>query len=333
MAEPDVAAPTAEAPAEGKEAPKAPTIKLDSSQSLQGQANKIIKGLGIDQLEAPKEEAPKDDEEKPADQPKEEAKEEPKEEAPAEQPDDEDDEPVTPAEPVELGTVEKYILDRLPTLTTRIKDGEGFKTVKFKDTAELPEGFELADDAARAQFTVDVAAQVNRAKDALAEFKQAELQENIRQFEAQEAQDVADDIQWLQRHNYLDKFQYAEDDPKFNSDPAVKTANEIYDLYKKTNQAYAEKFANTGRSYRISYRDAADKYFATQARTKANESQKAKSQPDAPKPKNPQATKERQEVARQQGAPAGGEPTGNRPKIKSGMRLSDINRLVSQGRI
>lgn len=315
-------APVLEAPAE----PKVPTKPLmDSSLPMASQANKLIKHLEQDkpadeEKKKDPEEPKKDDPEKPADEEK------------VVPPDDEEDEPEQP-KPVDLGPVGKYILDKLPTLTTRIKVGDSVKTISFKDTAELPEGFELADDSARAQFTIDVANQVSRAKDALNEYKNQEMQENIRKFEVQEAQDVADDISWLQKRDYLPKFQYAEDDPKFNSDPAVKTANEIYGLYKKTNDAYARKFANTGRTYRISYRDAADKYFAAQSRVVADDSQKGKEQPKDTKPKNPQAQKEREQIARQQGAPAGGEPTGNRPRPKSGMTMADINRLYTAGKL
>lgn len=308
--------------------PVAPAPKLDSRIPLSQQAGKLTKMVQDDLAKDPPKEDDKPDpaaDPKPADEPK-----TPPETPPAPNEDeDEDDAPAPQA--VELGEIGKYILDKLPTLQTRIKDGDTIKVVSFKDISELPQGFELADDATRAQFTVDVAAQVDRAKAALNEYKQAELNENVRKFEAQEAQDVADDIASLQKRGILPAFQYAEDDPKFNSDPAVKTANEIYDLYKKTNQQYAQRYANTGRTYRISYRDAADKYFARAARRAPDNSQKANDQPAPPQPNAAKA--ERDQVARQQSAPQSGEPTGNRPKARPGMRLSDINRLVSQGRI
>lgn len=312
------------------EAKEPPALKLDSRLSLSQQSGKLAKMVQNELAKDEKKEEPAADESKEEPKPAKESGVEEPAEVPAPDEDEEDEAPAPQA--VGLGPIEKYILDKLPTLQARIKDGDSVKVISFKDISELPQGFELADDSARAQFTVDVAAQVDRAKNALSQYKQAELQENIRKFEAQESQDVADDIAFLQRRGILPKFQYAEDDPKFNTDPAVKEANEIYDLYKKTNQAYAQKYADTGRTYRISYRDAADKYYARESRSKANESQNAKDQP-APAKKTPVATKERQEVARQQGAPQGGEPAGNKFRPRSGMKMSDINRLVTQGRI
>lgn len=316
--------------------PQAPTINAPSAEEKKGTAKSPIQlGKSLSSQTAaltkiledkPKEE-PKIDEsvKKPESKP-----EEPDEPETVPLPLPEEDEPAP--KPIELGEVGKYILDRLPTLTTRIKDGEGVKTISFKDVSELPAGFELADDAARTQFTVDVAAQVGRAKDALTEFKQAELNENIRQFEVQQARDVAADVAWLQRNKQIEPFKYKEDDERFNDDPAVKVANEIYKIFEQTNAEYAKKYAGTNRTFRISYRDAADKYFAQQART-ANDSQKAADQPKEVKKEKTPAQKEREEVAKQTGAPSGGEPSGNKPTVRSGMRMDDINRLVRMGKI
>lgn len=316
MAEEIVTAPKAEE----KPAVKSP---IRMGQSLSSQTAALTRLLKTDTPEAkpepnkPTEDPakPKEDEAKPA----------------VAIPNYEDDDPE--AKPVQLGEVGKYILDRLPILSTRIKDGEGYKTISFRDVSELPAGFELADDSARAQFTVDVTAQVGRAKDALSEYKQTEMNENVRKFEVQESKDVASDIAYLQKAKILAPFKYDEDDPQFNDDPAVKEANAIYDLYKKTNEAYMRKYAGSNRTFRISYRDAADKYFASQARTAANDSQKATEQPKEVKKSKTPAQKEREEVAKQTGAPSGGEPTDNKPRVRSGMRMDDINRLVRMGKI
>lgn len=242
-----------------------------------------------------------------------------------------DDEPDEPEQPkaVELGTVEKFILDRLPTLTARIKDGDTVKTVRFKDVSELPANFELADDAARAQFTVDVAAQVGRAKEALADYRRQELQQKVTAFEAQEAKEVAADLERLQKRGILPKFKYKEDDERFNDDDAVKLANKVYKLFKDTNNAYIK----SGKTYRITYADAADKYFARESRRAANDSQKGKEQPKEVKRELTPAQKERQQIAKQTGAPSGGEPTPMKPRVRAGMRMDDINRLVRMGRI
>lgn len=309
------------------EQPK-PTAKppIQMGRSLSSQSAALTKLLQTEPKEKPDEIKPDEKkEEKPVDDVKPTAPVLP----------DEDETPEV--KPVELGPINKYILDRLPRLQTRIKDGEGTKVVSFKDVSELPAGFELADDATRAQFTVDVTAQVGRAKDAVNEYKNAELNENVRKFEEQESKDVASDVAYLQKAGILEKFKYDEDDPNFNSDEAVKTANAIYDLYKKTNEAYMRKYAGSNRTFRISYRDAADKYFAAQGRATAtaaaDESQKAKEQPKEVKKEKTPAQKEREEVAKQTGAPAGGEPSSNKPKVRPGMRMDDINRLVRMGKI
>jgi len=315
MPEPEVI----EAPAEQK---KAPALKLDSSKSLSSQANKLTELL---KAEPAKKDEPKN-EELPATKPGEEPK--PKEEPKVPPPADDEDEEVVPA-PVNLGPVGKFILDKLPMLQTRIKDGEGVKVVQFKDVSELPAGFELVSDADRAQFTVDVTAQVGRAKDALGEYRQAEQNEKMRKYNEQEAKDVAADLKRLQKRGVIGAFEKTEDDPDFNSDPNVKVANAIYKLFKDTNTAYMQ----ANKTYRITYEDAADKYFAQQARTAANDSQKAKDQPKEVKKEKTPAQKEREQVAKQTGAPSGGEPSGNKPKVKAGMRMSDINKLFNAGRI
>lgn len=265
------------------------------------------------------------------DEPKKEEK--PEEKPPEPQPQVEPEPEQPPAPAVELGPIEKYVIDRLPSLSVVVKDGEGFKTLKFKDTSELPADFEIANDAARAQFTADISAQTARARDAINEYKQTELNNNVKAYEAQEAKDIASDLASLQKQGVIDKFQYTEDDPKFNDDPAVKTANEIYDLFKKTNTAYMQ----AGKTYRITYADAADKYFANQSRAEkakvANDSQKAKDQPKEEKKEKTATQKEREAVASKQGAPAGGEAKAEKPKVRAGMQLHDINRLVAQGRI
>lgn len=311
---------TPKTPPEQPKAPDKPA--LDASRPLSSQVNTILKLAG----DKPKEEPADKKEDKKDDTPPEEK---PKEAAQPPAADEyEEDEPEQP-EPVKLGPVEKFVLDKLPTLTARIKDGDSVKVVRFKDISELPAGFELADDAARAAFTADVAAQVGRAKDAIAEYQRIDLNNKVRAFEEQEAKEVAADLARLQRQGVIPKFQYKEDDPHFNDDEAVKLANKIYALFRDTNDAYRQ----AGKTYRITYEDAADKYFAREARTKANDSQKAVEQPKEEKRELTPAQKERQQIAKRTGAPSGGDPKAQRPVVRSGMRLSDINRLVSLGRI
>lgn len=319
---PEPAAPVIEAPVTPK-----PRPALDSSRPLAQQTARIMQIM--EQMPEKKAEVPKSpDEPKPAD-PGQPVPETPAIPAPVL---DDEDEPVAPTP---LGTLEKYIIDKLPTLSTRIKDGETVKTVTFKDPAELPAGYELADDTARTQLALDTAAQFGRAKDAMNEYKQAEMQQNIREYETQEAKDVARDLARLQKAGLIPKFEKKEDEDGFNDDPGVKLANDIYKIFKDTNAEYARRFANSKSTYRMSFEDAANRYFATQARQAANDSQKAKEQPKEVKPKKEPtpAQKERQEIAKQSGAPSGGEPPVNKPQVKSGMTMNDINRLFRAGRI
>jgi competence protein ComGC len=242
--------------------------------------------------------------------------------------DDEDEEPIVTAP--ELGTWQEYVLKNLPNITARIVDAEGkTKTLQVKSDAELPAGFSFVDDAARSQFSRDIAGQEVRAQKLLDEYNQKQVQEQVRQFEVQEAKDVASDLKWLQSNGYIKKFQYAEDDPKFNSDPAVKEANAIYDLYKKTNNEYMRKYMNTNRTFRISYRDAADKYFAQQAR----QSKDKPADKPVPKIEKTPTEKARDDIARKQGAPQGGDAGAAKPAAFKGMTFDDINRLARMGKI
>lgn len=310
------------------EAPKASPIKM--GQSLSSQSAMLTKLL----QEAPEDEGkpkndtkieePKKEEDKPAEQPK-------PEETPPPAPQPEPEQPAAPA--VELGPIEKFVLDKLPTLSVVVKDGESFKTLKFKDTSDLPADFEIANDAARAQFTADISAQTSRARDAINEYKQTELNNNVKAYEAQEAKDVASDLASLQKQGVIPKFELSEDDPKFNDDPAVKTANQIYDLFKQANQRYMQQ----GKTYRITYADAADKFFASQTRADAakaaDESQKGKDQPKEIKKEKTPAQKEREQIASKQGAPSGGDAKAEKPRVRAGMTMGDINQLIARGRI
>lgn len=297
---------------------QAPRIKLNPQLPLSSQLSKL--NTLLTPKEEPKAEEPAKEElakeAEPAQEPA-----APETPPPASEPEDEPE----PAKPVDLGPAGKYVYDRLPTLTVRIKDGEGTKIVSYKDTNELPTGFELADGAEIAKFTSDVAAQTGRARDLITEHKQAELNENVRKFEAKEATEVSADLAKLVKAGLIPKFD--ENDPADHE--GVKLANEIYKIFKDTNNAHAQK----GDMYRITYEDAADKYFARASRVKPDDSQKGKEQPKTVKKEKTQAQKEREEVAKQTGAPAGGEPTSKKPGYKPGMTMNDINRLVRMGKL
>jgi hypothetical protein len=316
-------------PQTAEEAAKAP-IKMN--QSLSSQAAQLTKLLQADK--PAKETQPSKKDETAPETPKDAEASATKIDEPEKTPEERFIEPpaeeLAPApKPVELPEISKYVLDKLPTLQTRIKDGEQIKVVRFKDISELPAGFESASDADRAALTADIAAQVGRAKDAIAQYNQTKLNNQLAEWQAQEDKEVRADLARLQRRGIIPKFKYSDDDDRFNDDPAVQLSNKIYNLFKETNDAYRK----ANKTYRITYEDAADKYFARESRTKADDTQKAKEQPKSEKKKLTPAQKERQEIAKQQGAPNGSDAdkTTTKPKVRSGMQMGDINKMVRMG--
>lgn len=218
----------------------------------------------------------------------------------------------------ELPSWQQYILDKLPEIQTIGHTGEGKdKVFRVKRVEDLPENFEFASKRDELSFSAALASQEVNARDLLKQYQNEEQQQKYQEFQNQEAIDIQADIKALQKEGVLDKFKYSEEDAEFNSDPAVKTANAIYDLYKKTNDAYLREFSQTGRNYRISFRDAADKYFARQGR-------------QAPKP---QARQERDKVATQVSAPQGASPDSQKRAMPIGSSMQDVLKLYKAGRI
>lgn len=316
MPEPEVTAP---AEAEKPVAPSTP--KIDPTKPLSSQVgalNKIADSIPEKKENVSTEEVSEEKQEQ--------EKTEEQEETTHLVEDDDDDEPEKPTP--ELGTWQKYVFDNLPSITARILDKNGKeKTVQVKTDAELPAGFSFADDAARSQFSRDIASQEVKAQKLLDDFRKKELDKQLKEFEQQESIDVSNAVTRLQKQGILGKF----DDSTPNTDPAVKQANEIYDLYKKVNAEYAEKYGGTNRMFRISYEDAAYRYFAMKAR----ESKSAPPKPDKKEePKKTPIQKEREEVASHSGGGQGADAeTGGKLRARPGMTMNDINRLFRQGRI
>lgn len=307
-------APEIETPkVEPKEPDKKPVI--DATKPLSSQVDSLLKAV------------PEKDADKPADSKPEEPKEdEKKPEEPALEPEapKETEPEAADVKAVELPEWQKYVIDKLQPIQTIGHEGEGKdKVYSVKRLEDLPLDFEFADRRSELAFMAANSSQELNARELLAQYKQQEQQNVIAEMQNQEALDVQADINALQKEGILPKFQYEPDDPKFNSDPAVKEANDVYDLFTKTNQAYAR----ANKTYRISYRDAADKYFAAQSRNK----------PEAPptpdKPKEPDKPTEREKVAAQVGAPAGSGAEKGKLRMPSGAQMTDVLRLYNQGRI
>lgn len=307
----EVVAPVVETPAE--ESKKTKVRPMNPNKQLSGQVDNLLRQL-------PKEEDVKPDKDSPKEEPaptKEEVEELPAKEEPAETP---EEEPDNYREPVELPAEDKYILDNLPTIQTIGHVGEAKdKVVRLKvGVRELPDGFEFADKATELQFMQDVAAQELTARQLQTNYRQQVRDNEYQSALTQQAVDVASDVKSLQDEGHLDKFQYDENDPKFNDDPAVKEANAIYKVFEDTNKKYARE----GRTYRVTFRDAADKYYAAKFRSEAKETKKVVETPPS---------KEREEVATKVSAPQGAKPGNPRKGAYPGMTSSDIVRLVNRG--
>ncbi len=294
--------PVADAPVENKE--EQPKPKLDATKPLTQQVDKLIKQL-------PPEEKPEDPK-KPAEPEK------PEEEAEVEEPEevveDEDDEEYE-APKVDLPDWQQYILDNLPDIKTVGHVGnKSDKVYTVKRLEDLPDDFEFASKRAELAFSAALSAQEVNARELLTKYNTEKARTEFESFQNQEALDIQADIKALQREGVIPKFKYSENDDRFNDDPAVQMSNEIYDLYKKTNQAYM----NANKTYRISYRDATDKYLARKGFQKAEND-------------NKQA--ERTKVAEKVSAPSGTSPESVKRGMPRGASMQDVLKLYKMGRI
>ena len=292
-------------------------IVIDSNKSLNSQVDKFLKAIPEEVKEEEKAEEI------------EEVKEEVKEEVAkvTETPDEDDDEleEVEYEPPKGLPDWQQYVLEGLPDIQTigHTEDGKD-KVFTVKHLGDLPDDFEFASKRAEMAFNAANSAQEINARELKAKYESEEQKRGVEEFQAREAIDIQRDIKSLQREGILPKFQYAENDPKFNDDPAVKEANEIYKLYQKTNSEHYSKYSNTGTSYRISFVDAADKYYAA----------KYRNQPKEPvKEVKTKTQEEREKVASKIGATQSAAPEAQFKPIRSGTSPQDIYKLYKAGRI
>jgi hypothetical protein len=218
-------------------------------------------------------------------------------------------------EPKELPTWQKYILDNLPNIQTIGHVGNGKdKLYTVKRVEDLPENFEFSDKRSELAFSAALASQEVNARDLLKQYQADEQQQQYLAFQNQEALDIQSDIKALQKEGIIAKFEHDEDEAEFNSDPAGQEANAIYDLYKKTNESYLRE----GRTYRISYQDAAYKYLGMKSR-------------QAP-PKN-ESKQERDKVAGQVSAPSSARPASGKKAMPAGSTRQDVLRAYKLWRI
>jgi hypothetical protein len=300
------------------EKPKAPV--LDSRRPLKGQVDRLLNSLPKeeDKPVEGKETPPKEDEVPAEDEVPEEVE---LEEIPEE----------TKLEP--LPDWQKYILDNLPNIQVIGHQGEEGKDKVFnvKRLEDLPDDFEFSTKRAELAFNAALASQEVNARDLLAKYRGEEAQRAHADFEALEAVDIQSDVKSLQKAGVLPKFKYEVNDPRFNDDPAVEESNKIYDFYKKINDDYFAKYNGSGRMYRVSYEDAAYRYYALHPKEATPEIKEAIKKEEA-KPKTP-AQEQREKVAKQVGAPQGAPTEGRAKPLRHGTSLQGVYQLYKQGRI
>lgn len=297
------------------------TVKIDSSRSLSGQVNKFLKAVPEEvKVEEPKEgvdETPEKPEKKDV-----------VEEAP-EEVELEDIPEETKLEP--LPDWQKYIVDNLPNIQVMGHQGENpDKAYNVKRLEELPDDFEFASKRAELAFTAALSAQEINARELLTKYRSEEAQRSQRDFEALEAVDIQNDVSSLQKQGILPKFKYAVNDPRFNDDPAVQESNKIYDFYRKINSDYFSKFKDSGRMYRVSYEDAAFRYYALNPKEAPKEVKEAIK--EAEKPKSPSQV-QREKVATKVGAPQGSSTDGRPRPMRAGTSLQNVYQMYKRGQI
>lgn len=294
-------------------------IKLDSSRPMAQQVDKLLEQLPAAEPatdeeskseETPEPEAPADEGAKEdTDQPEEEVEETSEEEKPLE----------------ELPDWQHYVLDKLPQIQVLGHTANGKERVfNVKSYTELPADFEFASRRDELAFNAALASQEYRANELLKEYQAKEQERKAQEWRDKDAQEVQRDIQRLQQEGILPKFKYKSDDARFDSDPAVKEANEIYALRNKINSAYYSQ----GRGYFISFEDAADKYYAAKARQEKQAPKEPKND-SAPTPVQAQ----RQEVARRSANTQGADPGRQAKRMPAGSTMRDVLKLYNAGRI
>jgi hypothetical protein len=220
---------------------------------------------------------------------------------------DEDEAPVdkTGKEPSSLSPDLQYVVDNLPTLQTRGKDG---KTYQVKAAGQLPDDFEFATKKDELLFNQALAGQELKAQQLQAQYNQNQQNQAANDFSEKENKDIRRDIGALQREGKLGKFQYAPDDPKFNDDPAVKDAQKVIDFMNEANAKYLEAANKGGVLYHLSFRDA---YNLMPKDAPTNTAQQ-------------QEDKQRKQVARQTAGAASSAPTQQRTPTYYGVDLKDM---------
>lgn len=173
------------------------------------------------------------------------------------------DEGLEEVEPEQLQTTQgstemgQWVLDNLPGISVQgTRDGKAV-TLQVKRAEDLPDGFDFLNKRDEKIFDQNIADQTNRAYRLVEKYQQDQQTAQATQFSQQEDRDIQADIASLQREGILDRFKYAPNDSKFDSDPAVQSMQEVLDYYNEQNQGRWAESQRTGRLFaRLSYKDA-----------------------------------------------------------------------------
>lgn len=156
-----------------------------------------------------------------------------------------------------LGPELKYVFDRLPHMTARIKDGSGgVKELRVKSPAELPEDFEFATKRDELLFQNAQTAQEIRATNLQSEYKQQELSAQGKEFMRREDEATREDIGKLQKSGALPKFKTSPDDPKFADDPSTKEVQTVLSYMNDRNNLYQKMYEQGRPARRIGFEEA-----------------------------------------------------------------------------
>lgn len=204
----------------------------------------------------------------------------------------------------------KYIVDNLPYMAARIKDGDSIKEVQVKSWTQLPDDVVFASKRDEMAFMNALTAQENRALSLQNQYQQTQSKQQAQDFEDRENESIQDDITELQKAGELPKFKVKTGDPDFDKDPATQEVQKVLDYMNERNEQYLKEY-NQGRPFRhLGFKDAFQ-LFARTAPTKSSELKKE--------------DKERKEVAGKLGMNRG--LTSNEIKkstVRSGTRIEQI---------
>lgn len=210
----------------------------------------------------------------------------------------------------------KYIVDNLPYLMARIKDGDEIKEVQVKSWTQLPQDVEFASKRDELAFMNGLTAQENRALSLQQQFQNAQGEERTKAFKDNEDRASREDIAKLQKAGELPKFTTPPEDSKFNEDPATVEIQKVLDLMNKRNDQYLAE-ANQGRPYRhIGFEEAFYIYQRENPKTT---------------PEQKKEDKERKDIADEMSQNHGLTSKGlEKPRVKSGTRIEQILDRIDQ---